>query len=133
MLGIDNRYKVDLSLTSVLAEVTVNSTDWESAVDYINGQVQPAIADYSQTMDELNDIMDNHYLSKSNIFAHIINAASLDDCNANVFTDGVKHTIDCAYAVSRRAITLVRIAERITWLCEAFKVYNAQSNPQEEN
>ena len=133
MLGIDNRYKVDLSLTSVLAEVTVNSTDWESAVDYINGQVQNAIADYAQTLDEMNDIMDNHYLSKSNMMAHVINAVSLDQANPTVFTDVVKHIIDSSYAFSRRAITLVRIAERITWLCEAFKVYNAQSNPQEEN
>tara|TARA_R100000278_G_C5384176_1_gene133642 strand:- start:191 stop:592 length:402 start_codon:yes stop_codon:yes gene_type:complete len=133
MLGIENRYMADLSLTSVLAEVTVNSVGWESAVDYINGQVQNAVADYAQTLDELNEIMDNHYLSKSNMMTHVINAASIDECNAEVFTDAIKHTIDCSYAVSRRAITLVRIAERITWLCEAFKVYNAQSNPQEEN
>lgn len=132
MLGIENRYMADLSLTSVLAEVTVNSVGWESAVDYINGQVQNAVADYAQTLDELNEIMDNHYLSKSNMMAHVINAASLDECNSEVFTDAIKHTIDCSYDVSRRAITLVRIAERITWLCEAFKVYNAQSNPQEE-
>ncbi len=133
MLGIDNRYKSDLSLASVLAEVTVNSVDWESAVDYINEQVQLATADYAQTLDEMNDIMDNHYLSKSNMMTHVINAVSLDQANATVFTDVVKHIIDSAYAFSRRAITLVRIAERITWLCEAFRVYNEQSNPQEEN
>lgn len=121
----------NISLTSILAEVTVNSVDLDTAIDYINEQIQLCLDDFAQTIDLLNEHLDNHYLSKANMMTHVIRAETLDEANPQVFSDSVKHVIDSSYVISRSAITLVRISERIVWLTEAFKTYT-QSNSQEE-
>jgi hypothetical protein len=120
------------SLTAVLAEVAVH-TDGTSfgAIEYIEEQVRLAVQDFSQTMDKLETITDNHYLSKSNMFAHVLNTPS-GEISPEIANDVIKHIITCSGRIGETGITMVTLAERIAWLMMAVDQYT-QSNSQEDN
>ena len=121
------------SLTGVMAEVAVHSDGTPiGAILYIEEQVQLVVQDFSQTMDELEMITDNHYLSKSNMFTHVLNAARIGEANDEVVADVVRHIITCSGQIGSFGITMVTLAERIAWLMLALDQY-IQSIAQEDN